>query len=102
MSSQKTIPIDASPPKAGVAISVRKPKVCELRWRSQSRFANQRFANCVGEANLGSQTFRFANCVGEANLGSQTFRFVNCVGEANLGSQTFRFVNCVGEANLVF
>jgi len=29
-------------------ISVRKPKVCELRWRSQSRFANQRFANCVG------------------------------------------------------
>ena len=23
---------------------------------------------CVGEANLGSQTQRFANCVGEANL----------------------------------
>jgi hypothetical protein len=34
----------------------------------QSRSPTQRVGECVGEANLGSQTFGFANCVGEANL----------------------------------
>jgi hypothetical protein len=50
----------------------------------QSRSPTLWVGECVGEANLGSQTQRFANCVGEANLGSQTQRFANCVGEANL------------------
>jgi len=99
-----------------VAISVRKPKVCEPCWRKPISFSNP-VGECVGEANLVLKPNRVGECVGEANLVLKPNRVGECVGESQSRSPTLLenvlakpisfsnptgLENVLAKANLVF
>jgi hypothetical protein len=83
-----------------VAISVRKPKVCEPCWRKPISFSNP-VGECVGEANLVLKPNRVGECVGESQSRSPTL-LENVLAKPISFSNPTGLENVLAKANLVF